>query len=210
MTDRIVGVILAGGLATRMGGGDKCLKELSNGVTLLDVVISGLKDQVEMIALNANGDASRFEQFGLPVLRDGVEGYAGPLAGILAGLDWADELGATHVVSVAGDTPFFPSNLVANLETDMGREGLALAASYDDDGKLWRQPTFGIWPVSLKEALRNALVDKGMRKIVKWTDAHQAGQAVFEATNGIDPFFNVNTPDDLTHAKELAMQRGLA
>ncbi len=209
MTDKLVGLILAGGLATRMGGGDKCLKELASGVSLLDIAINGLKDQVDAIALNANGDPSRFDRLGLPVLADGVEGYAGPLAGVLAGLEWAEGQGATHVVSVAGDTPFFPNDLVSKLQSQMGPEGLAIAASYDETGKLWRQPTFGIWPVALKDALREALVIQGIRKIVIWTDTHQAGQAVFESANGIDPFFNVNTPDDLEDARRLATQRGL-
>lgn len=207
MTDRIVGVILAGGLATRMGGGDKCLKKLGDGVTLLDVVVDRLKGQVSEIVLNANGDADRFADTGLPVMADDVEGYAGPLAGILAGLEWAEGQGASHVVSVAADTPFFPDDLVMRLQAAIGPQGLALAASHDEDGKLWRQPTFGIWPVALKGALRQALED-GTRKIVVWTDAHQAGQAVFGG-DGVDPFFNVNTPDDLVRAQEIARQRGL-
>lgn len=209
MTDKLVGVILAGGLATRMGGGDKCLKELADGVSLLDVAIDGLKGQVEAIALNANGNPSRFDALGLPVLADGVEGYAGPLAGVLAALEWANTQDASHVISVAGDTPFFPDNLVEKLKSNAGPEGLALAASYDENGKLWRQPTFGLWPVSLKSDLRDALVTDGIRKIVIWTDAHRAGQAVFDSVNGVDPFFNVNTPEDLDRARQLARQRGL-
>lgn len=206
MSERIVGVILAGGLATRMGGGDKCLKELVPGVTLLDVVIDHLSDQVETIALNANGDPKRFDALGYPVLSDDIEGYAGPLAGILAGLEWAESEGASHVVSVAGDTPFFPGDLVSRLVAAKGPNGLALAASYDEDKKLWRQPTFGIWPVALKNELRQAIL-QGMRKIVVWTDAHQAGLAVFEEE--FDPFFNVNTPEDLIIAQRIARERGL-
>jgi len=209
MTDQIVGVVLAGGLATRMGGGDKCLKELASGVSLLDVVVRGLGAQVTPIALNANGDPDRFAFTSMPVLADGVDGFAGPLAGVLAALDWAAGLGASHVISVAGDTPFFPQNLVEELKANVGPKGLALAASHDENGKLWRQPTFGLWPVSLRHDLRKALVEDGIRKIVVWTDAHQAGQAVFERLDGIDPFFNVNTPEDLETAQEIARERGL-
>lgn len=206
---KYVGVVLAGGLATRMGGGDKCLKELAKGVTLLDVVMDRLKGQVDQIAINANGDASRFVRFNCPVLADDVEGYAGPLAGILAGLEWAATVGATHVLSVAGDTPFFPETLAVELSKAMGASGLSIAASHDTDGRLWRQPTFGLWPVALKDDLRHALCVEGVRKIVIWTQKHQAGQAVFNTENGLDPFFNVNTPDDLATAQFIAVERGL-
>jgi molybdenum cofactor guanylyltransferase len=208
MTD-IVGVVLAGGLATRMGGGDKCLKELVAGVTLLDVVMGRLKRQVGEVAINANGEPSRFAKFDCPVLADDVKGYAGPLAGVLAGLEWAADFGATHVLSVAGDTPFFPDNLNVELSAAKGVSGLSIAASHDEDGKLWRQPTFGLWPVALKDDLRHALCVDGVRKIVIWTQKHQAGQAVFSTENGIDPFFNVNTPDDLAAAQKIASERGL-
>ncbi|MDG1737445.1 MAG: molybdenum cofactor guanylyltransferase MobA [Paracoccaceae bacterium] len=209
MTDRIVGVILAGGLATRMGGGDKCLKELGDGTTLLDIVISRVNGQVDDLALNANGNSDRFSHFNLPVLPDAIEGYAGPLAGILAGLTWAEERGATHVLSVAGDTPFFPLNLAEQLTQNGSIEGLSIAASSDNDGKLWRQPTFGLWPVALKDDLRRALTEDGIRKIVVWTNKHGAGQAFFESDDGLDPFFNVNTPDDLDRARQIARQRDM-
>ncbi|MDP7149843.1 MAG: molybdenum cofactor guanylyltransferase MobA [Paracoccaceae bacterium] len=216
MTEHIVGIILAGGRATRMGGGDKCLMPLTDKANLLDVVIKRLDRQVEAMALNANGDPARFANYGLPVLADDVDGFAGPLAGILAGLDWAAGLGASHVVSVAADTPFFPRDLVPRLYENRGPEGLALAANYDENGNYWRQPTFGIWPVALRGALRAALLD-GMRKIVLWTDTHQAGEAVFGSADGsgatvagVDPFFNVNTPEDLQKAQHLARHRGRA
>lgn len=209
MTNHIVGVILAGGLATRMGGGDKCLKELASGSTLLDVVISRILGQVSDVALNANGDPERFSRFNMPVLSDAIEGYAGPLAGILAGLEWAEIQGASHVLSVAGDTPFFPLDLLAALRQNGSPSGLSIAASSDEGGKLWRQPTFGLWPVSLKDDLKRALTTEGVRKIVAWTDRHGAGQAFFESDDGLDPFFNVNTPDDLDRARKIARQREL-
>lgn len=198
-----LGVILAGGQARRMGGGDKGLLEL-DGHTILEHVIARLTPQVGGVALNANGDATRFERFGLPVLRDSIEGFPGPLAGVLAGLDWAHEQGAEAIVTAAADTPFFPTDLVEKLTEASGDQPLALAASKGADSKVWRQPTFGLWPVALREDLRQALQD-GLRKVVLWTDQHSAGQAVFDIET-VDPFFNVNTPEDLADARKLAGQ----
>ncbi|MHA6265301.1 molybdenum cofactor guanylyltransferase MobA [uncultured Aliiroseovarius sp.] len=196
------GIILAGGQATRMGGGDKGLLPLGDG-TLLSQVIDRLSPQVDQMALNANGDAARFATFGMPVLPDSIEGFAGPLAGVLAGLDWAADHGATHVVSAAADTPFFPHDLVARLQSAAHEADtqIALAATMDVDRGPMRQPTFGLWPVALRDDLRAALHD-GLRKVVQWTDRHGAALAVFDP-DPIDPFFNVNTPDDLTLAQQL-------
>ncbi|MFY0596901.1 MAG: molybdenum cofactor guanylyltransferase MobA [Cognatishimia sp.] len=198
-----LGVILAGGQARRMGGGDKGMLDL-DGVTILEQVIARLRPQVGAMALNANGDADRFEGFGLPVLPDSIAGFPGPLAGVLAGLDWAYDQGADTIVTAAADTPFFPSDLTEQLLSAAGPVPLALAASKGADGKVWRQPTFGLWSVALRDDLRQALTD-GLRKVVLWTDRHDAGQAVF-ATDQVDPFFNVNTPEDLALARELARQ----
>ena len=200
MTERIAGVILAGGKATRMGGGDKGMREIG-GRRLIDHVIERLTPQVSTIVLNANGDPSRFGEFGFPVLPDSLPDYPGPLAGVLAALDWAAENGVNHVVSVAADTPFFPLDLVEALKKAAGPEGLALAANPDETSRVQRQPTFGLWPVALRHDLRAAL-EGGLRKIVLWTDQHQAGQAVFSAD--YDPFFNVNTPEDLAAAEAIA------
>lgn len=199
---RPAGVILAGGLATRMGGGDKGMLPLGDG-TLLTHVVNRLAPQVGDMALNANGDPTRFADTGLPVLPDSVEGFAGPLAGVLAGLDWAAEQGATHVVSAAADTPFFPRDLVDRLFIAAQRDGapIALAATLDPDRGALRQPTFGLWPVALRDDLRAAL-NEGVRKVVQWTDRHGAAVAAFAPTP-FDPFFNVNTPDDLAHAQTL-------
>ena len=202
-----LGVILAGGLATRMGGGDKGRLDLG-GRSLLGHVISRLGPQVAGLALNANGDAARFEEYELPVLPDSIADYPGPLAGVLAGMDWAASQGADSIVTAAADTPFFPTDLVEKLAAvASGMEApLALAATRDDSGKLWRQPTFGLWPVALRDDLRQALRD-GLRKVVLWTDRHQGRLAEFPA-GGVDPFFNVNTPDDLAEARRMleAMQ----
>jgi molybdopterin-guanine dinucleotide biosynthesis protein A len=193
-----IGVILAGGLATRMGGGDKG-RLMLGAQSLLDLVINRLAPQVHSIVLNANGDAARFADLDLPVVADSVAEFPGPLAGVLAGLDFAADQGAQHIVTVAADTPFFPETLVEQLISHSGPTGLCLAASRDTEGKLWRQPTFGIWPVALRHDLRAALKD-GLRKVVLWTDQHNAGLAEFQATP-FDPFFNVNTPQDLTQAQ---------
>jgi molybdopterin-guanine dinucleotide biosynthesis protein A len=190
-----LGVILAGGRARRMGGGDKGLLPLGDG-TILGHVIGRLAPQVAGLALNANGDPARFAAYGLPVLPDPSEDRPGPLAGVLAGLDWAAGMGARSVVTAAADTPFLPRDLVARLVAAAAPSGLALAAAPEADGTA-RHPTFGLWPVALRDDLADALA-RGVRKVVVWTDAHGAGTAVFD-----DPraFFNVNTPEDLGTAR---------
>lgn len=197
-----LGVILAGGQATRMGGGDKGLLPLGDG-TLLSNVIDRLEPQVAGLALNANGDAARFAHVGLPVLPDSIEGFAGPLAGVLAGLDWAAEQGADTIITAAADTPFFPADLVPQLL--LAAEGmthpLVLAATPDPKRGQVRHPTFGLWPVALRDDLRTALQD-GLRKVVLWTDKHHGREAVFPVAD-FDPFFNVNTPEDLARAETL-------
>ena len=193
-------IILAGGRATRMGGGDKGLREVG-GQRLIDRVIARIAPQCGPIALNANGDPSRFADLGLPVLPDSLPDHPGPLAGVLAGMDWAASIGAEAVISVAADTPFFPRDLVERLEAAAGPSGLALAASPDEQGKLWHHPTFGLWPVALRDDLREALKG-GLRKVVLWTDRHGAGTASF-ASSPFDPFFNINTPDDIAEAEKL-------
>ncbi|SDK56439.1 molybdenum cofactor guanylyltransferase MobA [Aliiruegeria lutimaris] len=195
----IAAVILAGGLARRMGGGDKPLREIGNR-KLLDIVIERLAPQASPIALNANGPSERFAAFGLPVIPDSMPGYVGPLAGVLAGLDWAVELGASHLVSVAADTPFFPRDLVERFRSERGTAEIVLAATPHPSKGLLRQPTFGLWPVALREDLRQAL-ENGVRKVVQWTDVHVTAEVVFDAPEGRDPFFNVNTPADLDIAR---------
>ncbi|ASP19189.1 molybdenum cofactor guanylyltransferase [Antarctobacter heliothermus] len=204
-----VGVILAGGLASRMGGGDKALLSLG-GQTLLTRVIDRLSPQVAAVALNANGDAARFADYGLPVVPDSIADYPGPLAGVLAGLDWAAEQGADTVVSVAADTPFFPCDLGPRLllASEGQEHPLVLAATKGDTqtrsksrSGLIRHPTFGLWPVALRNDLRAAL-QSGLKKVVLWTEQHGGREALFSATP-FDPFFNVNTPEDLAQAEAL-------
>ncbi len=198
-----LGVILAGGRATRMGGGDKGRLMLGDR-SILDRVTDRLGPQVAAMALNANGDPARFADLGLTVVADGVEGHPGPLAGVLAGMDWAAGQGATHVVSAAADTPFLPCDLAPRLLLAAEEAGapIALAATAEPGGTVRRHPTFGLWPVALRDDLRAALED-GLRKVVLWTDRHGAATALFPSGTP-DPFFNVNAPDDLAAAQRWA------
>lgn len=191
------GVILAGGQATRMGGGDKGLLRLGTK-PILTHVIDRLLPQVEGLALNANGDPERFATYDLPVLPDSISDYPGPLAGVLAGLDWAASQGASHIVTAAADTPFFPADLVPRLLLAAETEGKPIALARTENG---RHPTFGLWPVNLRNDLKTALQD-GVRKVVQWTDSHGTAMADFPIL-GFDPFFNVNTPEDLMEAQRL-------
>ncbi|UWQ18607.1 molybdenum cofactor guanylyltransferase MobA [Jannaschia sp. M317] len=193
------GVILAGGRATRLGGGDKGRLAVG-GRPLIARVLDRLGPQVDRVALNANGEVGRWADLGLPVLPDSIPGHPGPLAGVLAGLDWAAETGCPHIVTAAADTPFLPPDLVPRLLLAAGPSGLALAATQEGT-RTWPQPTFGLWPVALRDDLRAAIA-AGTRKVLHWTDRHDAGLAVF-ATEPLDPFFNVNTPEDLAAAERL-------
>jgi molybdenum cofactor guanylyltransferase len=193
----VVGLLLAGGRSRRMGGGDKALRELG-GRTFLARIVDRLRPQVAAIVLNANGDPARFAAYGLPVVADGVPDFAGPLAGILAGLDWAaaNRPDCSHVASVATDAPFLPLDLVARLAAALGeaRAELACAAS---GGRA--HPVFGLWPVRLREDLRAAVCDEGVRKVDAWTARHTLVEVPF-ADSPIDPFFNANRPEDVERA----------
>jgi len=192
---KIAGVILAGGQATRMGGGDKTLLPLGKGC-LLDAVIARLAPQVGAVALNANGDAARFARFGLPVLADSVSGFVGPLAGVLAGMDWAAAQGYDAVLSVAGDTPFFPDDLAIQLRDAMAAAPIAMATG-PGGGRMARHPTFALWHVGLRDALRAELVN-GLRKVVAFSHSRGCIDVAFPDDSA---FFNVNTPEDLAIAQ---------
>jgi molybdopterin-guanine dinucleotide biosynthesis protein A len=188
-----LGVILAGGLATRMGGGDKSLLPLG-GKPILQHVIDRLEPQTDGVILNANGPATRFADYDLKVVADSIPDFAGPLSGVLAGLDYAASNGFSHIITAAADTPFFPCDLTPQLLLAGEANGLALAASPSG-----RQPTFGLWPVALRDDLRAALTG-GLRKVVMWTQKHNAGTAEFPDDTA---FFNVNTPQDLQTAEAM-------
>ena len=195
----IAGVLLAGGQSQRMGGGDKCLRPLG-GKPILAHVVERAQPQVATLVLNANGDAARFAAFGLPVVADDIAGFAGPLAGVLAGLDWAATHlpAATHVASFATDAPFLPRDLVAALRDGM-REGAYQLACAASDGRA--HPVFGLWPLALREDLRQALVG-GLRKVDQWTGRYRLIEVEFPAAP-VDPFFNANRPEDLAEAERL-------
>ena len=197
----IPGVLLAGGLARRMGGGDKPMRQIS-GRTILTRVIARLEPQCDGLILNANGDPARFASFGLPVIADSVENFPGPLAGILAGLDWAAENrpDAEWVLSAAADCPFLPRDLVARLQRARIEQNaeLAVAASGGQS-----HPVIGLWSVGLREELRHALVKENIRKIDRWTARYPLATVTWP-TEPVDPFFNANTVNDLAEAARLA------
>jgi molybdenum cofactor guanylyltransferase len=197
MTNDVVGIVLAGGLSRRMGGGDKCLRDLG-GKPILAHILERASPQVGRIALNVNGDPTRFASFGLPCVPDSVEGFAGPLAGVLAGLDWAAENApeAKWVASFASDAPFLPTDLVARMREALAREGADMA-SVASAGQT--NPVFGLWPVSLREQLRKALTEEKIFKVDRWTARYRVAIADFPV-DGIDPFFNANAPEDLAQA----------
>jgi molybdenum cofactor guanylyltransferase len=196
-----LGLVLAGGLARRMGGGDKALITIG-GVAILDRVLGRLRPACTGIILNANGDPARFARYGVPVIPDSVPDFAGPLAGILAGLDWA----AAHapeiawIASAPGDCPFLPDDLVPRLHEARKTAGTPLACARSGD---WRHPVVALWPVALREDLRGALIGEGLHKIEVWTARHGVTIAEWPAAP-IDPFFNVNTPEDAAEAERLA------
>jgi molybdopterin-guanine dinucleotide biosynthesis protein A len=196
----ILGLLLAGGLARRMGGGDKALRLLA-GRTLLDHVIDRMRPQTAALVLNANGDPTRFAQFGLPVVSDSIADFAGPLAGILAGLDWAaaNRPDCAVVASVATDAPFLPADLVARLVEGMTAEEAEIACAASGGQP---HPVIGLWPVGLREALRHAVVDEGIRKVDVWTARYRLASVDFPVKT-VDPFFNANRPEDLDRAASL-------
>jgi molybdenum cofactor guanylyltransferase len=196
-----LGLVLAGGLARRMGGGDKARIRIG-GMTILERVLVRLEPQCSQIIINANGDPARFADTGLPVVADSVPDFAGPLAGILAGLDWtaANAPNCGWLVSVPGDCPFLPTDLATRLREACSAEKTQLACARSGD---WRHPVVGLWPVALRDDLRRALVDEGLRKIEVWTERHGVAIADWRV-EPVDPFLNVNTPDDAARAETIA------
>jgi len=203
--ENIVGVVLAGGQSRRMGGGDKGLLAFGRA-TMLGHVINRFNPQVGRVLINANGDPARFEAFGLPIAADPIGGYVGPLAGVLAGMRWAEANApaASHIATCSSDAPFLPCDLVDRL-----REAAAAAA----DGVIpiacsggHLHPVIGLWPVRHAEDLETALARDGVRKVLRWTDRHGTVPVDFDpvavAGRTVDPFFNANTPEELDQARQ--------
>lgn len=196
-----IGVLLAGGLARRMGGGDKPMKTIG-GRTILERVIARLAPQCDGLILNANGDPARFASFTLPVVADTVEGFAGPLAGILTALEWsaAHRPDVEWVLSAATDCPFLPRDLVARLQQARIEQDAQLAVAASGDQV---HPVIGLWNVALRHDLRQALVNQDMRKIDRWTARYRLATVTWPA-EPLDPFFNANTIEDIAEAERLA------
>tara|TARA_R110002110_G_scaffold341305_1_gene551534 strand:+ start:674 stop:1297 length:624 start_codon:yes stop_codon:yes gene_type:complete len=196
----ICGVLLAGGQSRRMGGGDKCLLTLG-GKTLLQRMVDTAAPQVGPLVLNTNSDPALFADYGLPVAPDVVDGFAGPLAGVLTGLEWAqaNAPGCDWVASFACDAPFAPDDLVARLVAAVEKADADMACAMSGGRE---HPVFALWPVRLAAELRGAVVDEGVRKVDIWTARYALARTEFDTANG-DPFFNINRPEDLDAATAL-------
>ena len=206
----IPGIILAGGLSRRMGGGDKGLLMLGE-TNIIERVINKISPQVGSLAININGDSSRFPDYKLPIIPDSIKGYLGPLSGILAGMEWAFKNGNRYIATVAADTPFLPDDFIKRLHAMVKSKNLniGIAASRILSGDdVFIHPTFGIWEVALKDDLRDALAND-TRKIMFWAKKFKLDYYYFDTSDKLsDPFFNINTPDDLEEAK-YRLKKGL-
>ena len=206
----IPGIILAGGLSRRMGGGDKGLLMLGK-TTIIERVIDKISPQVGSLAININGDSSRFPDYKLPIIPDSIKGYLGPLSGILAGMEWAFKNGNRYIATVAADTPFLPDDFIKRLHAMVKSKNLNIgiaASRFLRRDNVFIHPTFGIWEVALKDDLRDALAND-TRKIMFWAKKFKLDYYYFETSDKLsDPFFNINTPDDLEEAK-YRLKKGL-
>ena len=205
MGEGVVGVILAGGLARRMGGGDKALLPLA-GRPLVAHIAERVRPQVARLVLNANGDAARFAGVAAPVVPDDVPNFPGPLAGILAGMEWAaaEAPDCRWLASFPGDAPLLPLDLVSRMRDAVARQGAEMACAASD-GRT--HPVIGLWPVALAGELRRALVDEDIRKIDRWTARYRIVVVEWPAGE-LDPFFNVNTPEDLARLEGMVSGHG--
>jgi molybdopterin-guanine dinucleotide biosynthesis protein A len=196
----VVGVILAGGRGRRMGGADKCFVELA-GLSLLSRAINRFGPQVSRLVLSANGDPGRFAAFDLPVLADPIPGFAGPLAGLLAAMEWvqAHAPDARWIASTSVDTPFLPLDLIAKLRQAQEADRTELVCAWSN-GQI--HPVCGLWRADLAADLRHALLDEDLHKVDAWAGRHRMATVDF-STDPIDPFFNINRVEDLARAEAL-------
>jgi len=200
MTNAVFGILLAGGLARRMGGGDKGLKTIG-GKTILSRIIATVAPQCAGLLINANGETDRFASFGLPVVRDGIPDFAGPLAGILAGLDWltAHDPDCELAISIPTDTPFLPDDLVPRLLDARGKSEADIAIATSGGSA---HPVAGLWPVAIRHDLRHALVDEHIHKMAVFIGRHKVAHADWPV-EPFDPFFNANEPRDIKAAEKI-------
>jgi molybdenum cofactor guanylyltransferase len=202
INNEVTVILLAGGQSRRLGGGDKCLISLEKEI-ILDKILKKILPQNKSIILNANGDPDRFSKYSFPIIQDTMDGYLGPLVGILSGMEWVrkNQKNKKYIVSIATDTPFFPYNLVEKLySTVVARPEKIICASWQ--GR--KNPIFAIWPISLSDDLRKDIL-LGSRKIDSWTSKYGVYAINFVSPN--DPFFNINTPEDLELANEMVGRR---
>ena len=205
MNGEVVAVLLAGGLSRRMGGQDKMLRDLG-GKSILARVVARIKSQADRLLLNANGDAARFSDFGLPVAADVIEGHPGPLAGVLTGMEWAraNAPDCSWVVTAPTDAPFLPRDLVRRLVAAVEEEGADMACA-SSGGR--HHPVCGLWPVRLAGELRRAMLEEDIRKVDIWTARYKLAVADWP-TDPVDPFFNANRPEDLAEAERILGETG--
>ena len=196
---KITGVLLAGGLATRMGGGDKCLLKLG-GKSLLSYALDRASKQVGQLILNANGDSSRFEEFNLPVVPDVIEGAQGPLAGVLTGMEWALQniSECEWIVTFPTDAPFFPADFVDRMLRSINKGGADMVCAQSNERS---HPVFALWPTRLASDLRRAILEENIRKIDKWTSKYKIIYVDW-SSDPLDPFFNINCPKDIEQAEK--------
>lgn len=200
MNENVVGVLLAGGLSRRMGGQDKMLREIG-GATMLSRAIARIEPQTGLLLLNANGDSTRLAAYGLPVAPDTVEGHAGPLAGVLTGMEWATAHApdCPWIVTAPTDAPFLPTDLVDRMIAAVDAQNADMACA-SSGGR--SHPVCGLWPVRLATDLRRAMTEEGVRKVDVWTARYRLATVDWPA-DPIDPFFNANRPEDLAEAERL-------
>jgi molybdopterin-guanine dinucleotide biosynthesis protein A len=198
------GIILAGGLSRRMGGGDKALRKLGK-TSLLAHAIAAVRPQCEGLLLSANGDDARLAEFGLPIVADDVPGFKGPLAGILAGLDWiaAHRPDMDYAISAAADTPFLPDDLAARLKDARVQHNALLACARSGTRT---HPLAALWPVAIRQELRHALVEQDLRKAGDFLHKYRCAIADWPI-DPFDPFINVNEPGDLAVAEAILTRR---
>ena len=200
--EEVPAVILSGGESRRMGRNDKAFLSIEDK-TLLEITLERLHRQTQQIAINTNSNDPKYLAYNLPVLNDAISGFLGPLAGIFTAMKWANQMGYKSVATIAVDTPLFPENLLKKLhcKMEMSNSDIVFAGtSTDYKKKKLLHPVFGLWKTSLYNDLRKEL-ESGVRKVTNWSERHKASNVFFQDKH-LDPFFNVNSPEDIAILRE--------